>query len=160
MNQMQAGGVDLDSVSLDSGDLEVVSSIHGAINGDISHLENGKRHEESLNENSLPKIHIKPCRTEYTAKPTVGHVSDNVDPRRPGKSVHPSEASIRQLDDFLSSLSPICAPSETQRLSTSGESDRLPFNLYDFTCDHLYNHDHHALQVRVQFRPLFTCSCM
>ena len=132
VNQMQAGGVDLDSVSLDSGDLEVVSNMHAAINANIGSLKNGMRHEESLNENNLSKIHIKPCKTEYTANPTVGHVSDNAsgDSRGPRKNIHhPSETSISQLDDFLSTLSPTCSPSETQRLSTSGESDRLPFHL-------------------------------
>ena len=135
VNQMQAGGVDLDSVSLDSGDLEVVSNMHAAINANIGSLKNGKRREESLNENNLSKIYIKPCKTEYTANPTVGHVSDNTsgDSRGPRKNIHhPSEASISQLDDFLSTLSPTCSPSVRQGLSTSGESDRWPFHPHGF----------------------------
>ena len=140
VDQMQGGAVDLDSVSLDSGDLEVVSNVLGTIDSDnLYKLESGRRRKESAKENSFSKIQSKPCTTEYKARSSIGLASDEKKLTTGGR---PTEASIRELDDFLLNLSPTCATSRTcapsrtcdeaharstrtPRSSTSGESDRL-----------------------------------
>ena len=130
------GGVDLESVSLDSGDLEVVDNMLATIDRDSGSLQNGK----VVFGNSLRETTA--CRTEET----VGRVSDignTGDPRKPRKSVHPNEGPIGgQLGAFLSSLSPT---SEAQRLSTSGESDRS------------YHLHVHAICVPYKLREAYLC---
>ena len=145
VDQMQGGAVDLDSVSLDSGDLEVVSNVLGTINSDnLYKLESGRRRKESAKENSFSKIQSKPCTTEYKARSSIGLASEAAigDEKTLTTGGRPTEASIRELDDFLLNLSPTCATSRTcapartcdeaharstrtPRSSTSGESDRL-----------------------------------
>ena len=102
----QGGGIDLESVSLDSGDLEVApDNVLSKIETDCGIVQNGK---------VVFVTKTKACRTEDI----VGHVNDfaNGDPRKPRKSVFdPTETSIGQLDNFVSSLSPTWSPAESTK---------------------------------------------